>query len=178
MEPGVPAAPAADRMALALRRNRGRQLCPGFREAAARALGREADTLRLTSLEEHDRARAAFAEARGRTARECGEPGRFCLDTTRREELDRAVAELRRRFPAGEMLLFREGSELCGAVAASADELLERLDALVELDGEDLLACTADASAGLFCAWWEEVNSPGREQPFQLLAWYPPETEG
>lgn len=163
-----------DALALAVRRNKGRGLADAFREQVAGALGREPGSLRVTGLEEHDRAAVVFGDARTRAAAECGAPGRHCLNTTDPGEVAPFLASIRPGFPSAEMLLFREDGKYCGAVHVTSAELFERFFSLFEVDGEDLLACTPDGAAGLFAAAWEEPGRrPGPRVVYAVQAWYP-----
>lgn len=156
-------------MALALRRNKGRALMADFRRDTAASLGRPEESLQLASLEDTDEVWSLFGPARERAQEMCGNPGYHCLTTDDRQVLDSYVGRLAPEFPQLGMLLFREAAQYCGAVHGDSRELFHRLSHLIELDGEDLLACTPDASAGIFAAWWEE---PGGRQVYTLQAWH------
>jgi hypothetical protein len=157
-----------ERLALALRSNRGRRRSAACRQRAASLLGRAAESIQLTGLEERDSAVRLFGEMRARAAERCGEPGHCCAEASDRDEFAGHVARLASRFPPVEVLVHLEESDVCGAVAAGSAELLERWESFVVPDGEDLLCCTPDGSAGIFAACWEERH----ELVYELRAWW------
>lgn len=161
----------ATRLALALRENKGRALMADFKQTVASALCRPADSLQLVTLSETDDAWSTFGAARTHAVENCGNPGFSCVEAADRQDFATAVFRVAADFPPTDLLLFREQSKYCGAVRVQSRELFEHLFSLLELDGEDLLACTPDGSAGIFAAWWEEPNSATVPHTYALQAW-------
>ncbi len=157
-----------ERLALAVRKNQGRRRSGACRDRAASLLGRGAETIQLTELEERDRVWRCFGALRARAGERCGEPGHYCAEASSREGFSGHMARLASRFPSVEMLVHLEESDVCGAVIAGSTELLDCWESFVVPDGEDLLCCTRDGSAGIFAACWEERH----ELVFELRAWW------
>lgn len=156
---------------VAVRRNKGLRMAVEFREKAARLLGRPTDTIRLTSVEDFDALQTVFATARAR-ATAGNRPESVTLATASRKELEAHLAAIRRVFPDLEMLLLREGSQYCGALHVRSSEVFSHFLDLVEMNGEDLLACAQDGRAGVFCAWWQEPNDPAGQEIYAFQAWF------
>ncbi len=157
-----------ERLALAVRKNQGRRRSAACRDRAASLLGRAAETIQLTELEERVRVWRRFGALRARAGERCGEPGHYCAEASGRDEFSGHMARLASRFPPLEMLVHLEESDVCGAVIAGSTELLDRWESFVAPDGEDLLCCTHDGSAGIFAACWTE----GYELVYELRAWW------
>jgi hypothetical protein len=69
------------------------------------------------------------------------------------------------------MFLFRAGSEYCGAVETTGEEILESAFELITLDQEDLLASNETGSCGVLLEYYMAKYVTGPVAEYRLLVW-------
>lgn len=161
------------KLQMALRRNDGKRLLPGFLEEVAESLGKPQDAIQRLELEETLVSMEAYRVALDRSSQ--GEIPSQRWDWTGQEVQRLADLSARARDTVNllPMLLYRSLSEYCGAVKTDSREILDRAIHLTSLDQEELMASTHDASDGILLAHLSEPTLGHEQEIYILRVWGP-----
>lgn len=165
-----------ERTEFAIRRNKGRAILSQFLEKLEDVLGRPVTAAELMSLEKTDEVLFLLRDALSTVEQDHGKHvGSY--KTTTVEELRYVATEWGRCTPPREVCVFRTDSEFCGALRVSSAEVLNKIDSLLTLDSEDVLACSEDGSYGITCQWSSPKWNRTDQNLYEFLGWTKTESD-
>jgi hypothetical protein len=156
------------RLALAIRRNRGKALLPDWLERFNSLTGARADSDILLSLEATEQLRVEFVNRM--------QSGAICYrewPVHRKDNLTGFLRALSRNVGSLEVVLFSDVDEYIGAASVRSDAVLENATDIWEFVGNDLAFATLDLSSGL-CVEMNYYTSEGayrRDGVFSFTGW-------
>jgi hypothetical protein len=155
---------------LALRQNKGKQLLSGFLNDVT-CLSKLGKPISLIDLAQTDQLWATY---RDRLAK-CSTGSLPCFRKSwlaaEIEDVRNTTLGLAKRVPDIQMFIFRAVSEYCGAIKTTSKEILENALQLVSLDQEDLMASDEFASCGLLFEYYATRYPNQRAEEYSLLIW-------
>lgn len=159
------------KLALALRKNRGKHLCPKFIDELSQSLGRPEESIRLLDLLHTDTLRQAFRNELN-LRRAGSKPiyvGRWPAEQA--EGVIRILCQIKLHMQDQPMVLFRALSDYCGAVESSSSEILANAFRLVTLDQEDLITVSQNLTYGLMLEYYTDYSTTGTNEVYTLSIW-------
>lgn len=155
-------------LALAVRRNRGKQLQKAFLHDVALALKRTTGSIQTLPLEESDELRRRMEFERESRPNADKAIFRRSWPADRLRDVERIIDRLKVRLPERRIYLFRALSDYLGAVETTSTEVLTSAFALIDIDQEDLWVASADGLEGMLLSWSTDWT---RQDPWRSTTW-------